>query len=111
MGVAYRLMRPVLTVRDIMDIKQNPKLRLTTSPFGISPAEYAVNPPIYIGAAAPWKGMKLSQIQKSYPNVAAGLARAIAISKQYANVKGTGIHNGKLYPRKCIEQMKHSGRA
>lgn len=113
MGKAYRLVRPQLTLMDIISIKGNSALRLTTSPFGLTPEEYALNPPVYVGAAAPWKGMKgpkgggvPDEIRKNFPKVAAGLANAIKISKKYAGTMGTVLWNGKLYPRKCIEQKK-----
>jgi len=106
MGQAYRLVRPQLTVMDVIAIRGNNKLRLTTSPFGISPDEYARNPPVYVGSAVPWKGMAWTEIQSKFPKVAAGLSRAIAISKKYAGVMGTTLWNGKLYPKKCIEQKK-----
>lgn len=107
MGQAYRLVRPQLTVNDIIAIRGNNKLRLTTSPFGVSPEQYATNAPLYIGAAVPWKGVRgMANLQSRFPRVAAGLSRAIAISKKYAGVYGTVIYNGKVYPKKCIEQKK-----
>jgi len=104
LGKAYRLVRPQLTVDDIINIRSRDDLRLTTSPFGITPAEYANNPPIYISAAVAWK----HNPKAMPPAVRAGLNKAIAMSKACAGIKGTGIHNGKLYPRKCIEQMKRA---
>ena len=117
MGQAYRLVRPQLSYRDILAIKSNDKLRLTTSPFGLTPEEYATNPPVYLGRAVAWKGLKgydnfmknavglCSTVAKGAALVA-GLKKAISISKKYAGVKGTVLWNGKLYPRKCIEQKK-----
>jgi len=108
MGKAYRLVRPQLTLKDIMAIKADSSMRLTTSPFGITPEQYASNPPIYVGSAVSWKGKKgWTAFEKAAPAaVVAGLKRAIAISKKYAGVKGTVLWNGKLYPKKCIEQKK-----
>lgn len=106
MGMAYRLVRPQLTVDDIIKIRSRDDLRLTTSPFGISPEQYANNPPIYVGAAVPWKHNPAAMPAE----VRAGLQKAIAMSKACAGITGTGIHNGKLYPRKCIEQMKRAHR-
>jgi hypothetical protein len=107
MGVAYRLVRPQLTVYDVISIRGNSKLRLTTSPFGVTPEQYATNPPLYVGKAVDWKGVKgIDEVEKKNAGVAAGLRRAIAISKKYAGVKGTVLFNGKLYPKKCIEQKK-----
>lgn len=102
MGKAYRLVRPQLTVDDIIAIRSRDDLRLTTSPFGITPVEYEKNPPIYVGAAVPWK----HNPDAMPAAVKAGLANAIRISKKYAGVRGTVLWNGKLYPKKCIEQKK-----
>jgi len=104
MGMAYRLVRPQLTVDDIIKIRSRSDMRLTTSPFGISPEQYANNPPIYVGAAVAWKHNPAAMPAA----VRAGLQKAIAMSKACAGIMGTGIHNGKLYPRKCIEQMKRA---
>ena len=117
MGVAYRLVRPQLTVQDVIAIKNNPRLRLTTSPFGVTPEEYATNPPLYVGSAVLWKGGKgMKEFEKNAmagcttvtkgAALIAGLKEAIRISKKYKGVKGTVLYNGKLYPRKCIEQKK-----
>lgn len=107
MGQAYRLVRPHLTVMDVLAIKGNSKLRLTTSPFGITPEQYEHDPPVYIGSAVAWKGVRgMDKLRAINSAVADGLQRAIAISKKYAGVKGTVLFNGKLYPKKCIEQKK-----
>lgn len=116
MGQAYRLVRPQLTVDDIIRIRSRNDLRLTTSPFGITPEQYALNPPIYVGRAVGWKGAKgMEDFEKKVfastdasnaAKIVAGLKEAIRISKKYAGVKGTVLYNGKLYPRKCIEQKK-----
>jgi hypothetical protein len=106
MGLAYRLVRPQLTVEDIIRIRSSDGMRLTTSPFGISPEQYATNPPIYVGAAVAWK----HHPERMPPAVRSGLTAAIAISKACAGVKGTIIYNGKLYPAKCIAQKKKAGK-
>ena len=112
MGKAYRLYVPRLTLEDIMYIKyENPKYRLTTSPFGLTPREYAENPPRYLSRAVSWKGLKGKDFEEAAPaEVVAGLKRAIAISKACAGIKGTTIYNGRVYPRKCIEQKKKAGK-
>jgi len=104
MGMAYRLVRPQLTVMDVIKIRSSDGIRLTTSPFGITPEEYATNPPIYVGASVAWK----NHPEKMPESVRAGLNRAIALSKACAGITGTVIHNGRLYPKKCIEQMKRA---
>lgn len=109
MGIAYRLVRPQLTAEDIVKYRTNPEYRLTTSPFGVTPEQYENNPPIYIGKAVAWKGKKGNDFWKEaerHGNLADGLRRAIAISKKYAGTYGTVLYNGKLYPKKAIEQKK-----
>jgi hypothetical protein len=102
MGKAMRMQMPQLTLADIIAIRGNSSLSLTTSPFGVTPEQYEKAPPIYVKSAVAWKG-KPDAMPAS---VRAGLQRAIAISKQAAGVKGTTIYNGKVYPKKCIEQKK-----
>ena len=107
MGVAYRLVRPQLTVWDVMDIRSRDGIRLTTSPFGVTPAQYATNPPIYVGASVAWK----NHPEAMPPAVRAGLANAIRISKAAAGTMGTRLWNGKLYPAKCIKQKELAHKA
>lgn len=104
MGKAYRLVMPKLTLEDIMRVRGDDKIRLTTSPFGITPEQYENNPPIYVGAAVSWK----HHPERMPPAVRAGLEKAIKISKACAGVMGTVIYNGKVYPKKCIEQKKQA---
>lgn len=119
MGLSYRLVKPVVTfesyVLGLNAIRRNPTVRLTTSPFGVTPEQYATDPPIYVGSAVAWKGTKHPRgatgmtkdfLEKAPAAVVSGLRAAIAISKASAGVKGTVLYNGKLYPRKCIDQMK-----
>jgi len=125
MGKSYRLVRPELTLQNIIDVRSDNKVSLTTSPFGVTPQQYETNPPIYVKKAAPWKGYKglgIGGFERAVMNlglpggdVAArrlvdGLKSAIAISKSCAGVKGTELYNGKLYPRKCIEQKRKAGK-
>lgn len=116
MGLAYRLVRPQPTYMDVAAMRGNKDYRFTTSPFGITPEQYEKNPPLYVGASVPWKTIKgakffkdavglCSTVEKG-ARLVAGLRAAIAISKKYAGIKGTVIYNGKLYPKKCIEQKK-----
>lgn len=125
MGLAYRQVMQEITIDNVMSIRENPLKRLTTSPFGVTPEQYEKNPPRYIGNSVAWKGLKTGSIDSfaralasgvglhgNIPSVdarerlVAGLRRAIAISKKYAGIKGTVLWNGKLYPKKCIEQKK-----
>ena len=118
MGVAYRLVKPVVTfesyVRGIQSIRNSAGIRLTTSPLGITPEEYASDPPIFVGASVPWKvkgrGAKGGGVPASLkainPKVAAGLENAIKMSKQYAGTYGTQLFNGKLYTNKNVKQWE-----
>jgi hypothetical protein len=114
MGKAYRLVMHELTLRDIMDVRSDPKYRLTTSPFGVTPEQYERNPPIYVGGAVSWKGVKGDafwaiadkHVGKKGIGLGNALRKAIKISKACAGVYGTVLFNGKLYPKKCIEQKK-----
>jgi len=126
MGMAYRLVRPQPTYQDVFAVKNSKTMRFTTSPFGVTPEQYEKNPPLYLGKAVAWKmyegkppkGSKLG-VTRALENailagcspaggasMIAGLKRAIDISKKYAGVRGTVLYNGKLYPKKCIEQMR-----
>lgn len=119
LGKSYRLVKPVVTfesyVRGINAIRHDPKVRLTTSPFGITPEQYETDPPIYVGDAVRWKGTKHAKgatgmtkefLERAPKEVVAGLRAAIKISKKYAGTKGTVLYNGKLYPAKCIAQKE-----
>jgi len=107
MGKAYRLVMPQLTVMDVLRIRGDNSMRLTTSPFGVTPEQYEKNPPIYIGAAVAWKGKTYKDLPAA---VKAGLDKAIKISKACAGIRGTRIWNGKVYPAKCIAQKKEAGK-
>lgn len=127
MGLAYRLY--TTTVRDLISIREDHEHRLTTSPFGITPEQYATNPPKYVGASAPWKGLKGLEIEgfasavlagkgrmgsvsaSSRTKLIAGLRKAISISQSCRGITGTELFMGKLYPKKCIEQMRKAGKA
>ncbi len=111
MGTAYRLVKPVVTfesyVEGIRAIRKKKGIRLTTSPFGLTPEQYANDPPIYVGDSVPWKGVEGIQAVRALNSaVADGLEKAIAMSKRHAGEKGITLYNGKLYPVKCINQHK-----
>jgi hypothetical protein len=67
-----------------------------------------------VGKSVDWKGKKGAEFWAIADNYVGekkvglgnGLKKAINISKKYAGVKGTVLFNGKLYPKKCIEQKK-----
>ena len=121
MGKAYRLVQPKLTLQDVVDVRGNNKLSLTTSPFGVTPKQYEESPPIYVKSAVKWKGYKglgIEGFERAVMNegltssdiagraLIDGLKKAIAISKKAAGIRGTVLWNGKLYPRKFIEQKR-----
>ena len=125
MGKAYRLVQPKLTLQNIIDTRTNRKVSLTTSPFGVTPQQYEENPPIYVKKAVDWKGYKglgisgferavlnegLTSSDITGRNLVEGLKKAIAISKSCEGIRGTELWNGKLYPRKCIEQKRKAGK-
>ena len=113
MGKALRLASPILTLHNILEVKGRSDIRLTTSPFGVTPEQYERSPPIYVGKAVHWKGAKgeddvyqkaLFYGKASADALVKGIRKAKAISKAYAGVTGTILYQGKLYPAKCIAQ-------
>ena len=122
MGKAYRLVQPTLTLADVVAVRSNNQLSLTTSPFGVTPEKYENSPPIYVKKAVAWKGYKglgLEGFKRQIFNLigdiqarklADGLSKAVEISKSCKGIKGTELWNGKLYPRKCIEQKRKAGK-
>lgn len=115
MGKAYRLIQAELSLEDVIRIKADPNMRLTTSPFGVTPASYEKSPPIYPGRAVAWKGAAgmddmykkaLAYGKSSADALQKGLEKAIKISKHYRGVTGTVLYEGKLYPAKCIAQKR-----
>ena len=130
MGKAYQIPKSVAYAGiDILSVREDPLHRLTTSPFGITPEQYEKDPPLYYGRSAPWKGIKGLKIDgfakalisgkglhgpismANREKLIAGLKKAIAISKKCAGIYGTELYNGKLYPSKCIAQMRKAGKA
>lgn len=130
MGKAYQIPKSVAYAGlNILKVREDPDHRLTTSPFGITPEQYETDPPLYYGKSAPWKGKKGlgidgfgkvliagegrlgSMTMVARENLLAGLKAAIKISKKCAGITGTELFNGKLYPSKCIAQMREAGKA
>ena len=114
MGKATRMVMPTLTLDDIIAIRGRSDVSLTTSPFGVTPKQYENSPPIYlkVNGAMNWKGKRGAEFERvAPPAVVAGLKRAIAISKACAGIRGTVLYNGKLYPKKCIEQKRKAGKS
>ena len=107
MGVAYQVLKPRLTVDDIVAIRKNPKKRLTASPLGMTPDELKEHGPrVYVADAVPWKGKRGA---KDFPEAAEGhgallqaLGLARKISVLYKGIKGTTIDpkTGRIVPKK-----------
>jgi len=123
LGKAYYAVPTVLTPEEIIRIRKNPDIRLTTSPFGLTPEEYLdpAKRPIYIGAAVGWKGIKglgfegfKKEVEKLIPRygledmtrLVKGLKKAITISKHFEGVRGVALYKGRYYPKKAIEQKR-----
>jgi len=128
-AVVEKALRAAPSLKQIVEIREDPNVRFTTSPFGVTPEQYANNPPVYLGKSAPWKGIKglgIDGFAKALVSgvglhgaisldarnrLVTGLRAAISISKKAAGIKGTTLYQGKLYPAKCIEQKRLAGKA
>lgn len=106
-----------VTIEEIIRIRKNPRIRLTTSPFGLTEEQLEKGLKVLYGSGAvPWKGIKgkkFWEFAEEYVNkkgekgtLAKGLRNAIAISREYAGIKGVGIApDGRIMPKKAIAQM------
>lgn len=105
---AYAIKRPsfVFSVEDFLHIKQNPSMRLTATPF-----VHNFEDVVFLGAAAPWKGVKgITNVEAVNPKVAAGLRNAIRISQECSGVKGVVRVGGRYLPKKVICQIEKAGK-
>jgi len=105
---AYAIKRPafILTYKDLMSIKQDPTVRLTATRFGPNADEV-----VFLGRAADWKGVKgIEAVRAVNPGVAAGLEKAISISKACAGVKGVATILGYEVPAKVLCQIEKAGK-
>jgi len=117
---------PRITPFDLAIIAQTPGIRVAYTPFGEAPGSVKY----YIGRSVPWKGFKkekeetLEAYVKRFkdtfksgkmPNVADGLAKAVAISKDSAGVygvaavelaPGTPLARVVVLPMKVVDQME-----
>ena len=102
----------IFNAKELLEIATDNRYRVSRTPFG---ATYA-DPLVYVGRAVPWKGVKgIDKVREVNPRVAAGLERAISISKKHTE-KGvvcivdevTGLP--KCMPRKAYEMMKEAGK-
>jgi len=110
----------LFSLRDLLEIKNDPKYRVGRTPFG---ATYS-DPMVYAGNAVPWKGKKGDAfweiadqfVGEKKVGLGKALEKAISISKKYKGTKGvvcvidpvTGMP--KCMPRKAFEQMKEAGK-
>lgn len=111
-----------VTMDEILEMKQNKNYRLTTSPFGLTEEDIREGRKVlYVGRAVPWKGVKGAQFWEFAENhvnkkgergtLAAGLKKAIEISKSAAGVTGVGVApDGRILPAKAIAQMRAAGK-
>jgi len=114
-GGARGVVPKPIDIDEIFKKRYDPKKRLTTSPFGLTPEQLEKGVKVlYVGKAVPWKGLhgaKFTEearkhIGKKGVGLLEGLRQAVAISKAYAGVKGVGIdpETGTYMPMKAIKQ-------
>ena len=101
-----------VSVWDIFEARNNPKRRITTSPFGLTPEQLEAGVKVYYPSKpVPWKGKKGAKFvdeARKHGNLLAGIKKAIAISKAYAGVTGVDVdpETGRYMPKKAIMQKK-----
>jgi len=104
---AYAIKRPVAVVNlaDIAMARKDPGISLRVSPFAADGGLDVMS----VGAAVPWKGtVGIENVREKNPGVAAGLERAIQISKSCAGEKGTVMVGGRLMTKKALCQIRKS---
>lgn len=75
-------------LRDIQNVAVDPAMRTAVTPFGMPAGAYRR----YVGKSVPWKMVKgIEEVKKINPDVAKGLAKAIAISKAQKGKYGVAI--------------------
>jgi hypothetical protein len=105
---AYAIKKPafVFGIEDLMFVKDNPNMRLTATPF-----VHNYEDTVFLGHAARWKGAKgIEAVRSVNPGVAAGLERAISISKSCAGEKGVVRVGDRYLPKKVICQIEKAGK-
>jgi len=105
-----------LSPQDIVAIRKDPSIRLTATPFIDNFEEIRIP-----GESVKWKGLKkekgeelddfLARLEKVNPDVAAGLKKAIKISKECAEVTGVRRVGRRFLPNKVICQIEKAGKA
>jgi len=113
MGVAYRVLTPEPTLEEIQAIRENPRMRLTATQFGLTREQVEKGMyRVFTSDAVPWKGregtefIKFAKERDDALLAANELARKI--SKAYTGVKGTGYDpkTGKYMPKKAFSQRR-----
>jgi len=110
-GGARGLPPAEVTIDDIYRYRKDPKKRLTTSPFGLTPEELEEGKKvIYPAGAVPWKGAKdndfIEVAGKRDDGLLAANELARKISIAYSGVTGVGVDpaDGRIKPLKAIKQ-------
>ena len=106
---AYAIKSPrfVFTIEDLIRVKDSPNLRLTATPF-----VHDYENKVFLGHAARWKGAKgIEQVREISPGVAAGLEKAIEISKACKGTYGVVRVGDRYLPVKAICQIQMSEEA
>jgi len=109
-GGARGVVPKPIDVDEIFKKRYDPKKRLTTSPFGLTPEQLEKGVKVlYVGKAVPWKGKKGANFVEEamkHGRLIDGLKTAIAVSKAYAGTTGVGIdpETGTYMPMKAIKQ-------
>jgi hypothetical protein len=105
-----KIFKKQFTAKDLLEVANDPNMRVGSTPFGAAPGERT----IYIGRAAPWKGVKgLENLRRANPRVAAGLEKAISISRAHHEPGSAWVQyrNGQVVgmPMKCYQMMLDAG--
>lgn len=98
-----------ISAKDLLEVDRSPKSRAYIHPFGPEGEGTLV-----IGRAAPWKGVKGEQLQKSFPKVYENAKQLASASKSLAGIKGNAIvqvgRENVYMPRKAAKQMEVAGK-
>lgn len=96
----FRL-KPV-SIREFLDIANDPDYRITSTPFGTPPGEDK----IVASTAVSWKGKGKEAMPEGAQK---GLEKAIDISKGCSGKEGTAVFHGKEMPQKAVCQIEKAG--
>jgi hypothetical protein len=105
---AYAIKKPAfkLGIEDLIYVRDHPGYRLTATPF-----VHNYEDTVFLGHAAPWKGVKgLDALASVNSDVAAGLRNAITNSKACKGTKGVVRVVDRFLPKKVICQIEKAGK-